>query len=151
MIDSYAGHPAEQPVRAIIPSLLLDWRGGKCAAGDIKLIPANSHWTAAACGGIDRVIRPQRFGAIEIVVYNWRHYFVPQGIELLCCSQLRHEKSVQTNIECVSKSVDRNFGIRSMVGEDAKSGIRWRDKIDMKEPSVDLGQGHAPAARAING
>src|SRR5207237_8618542 len=83
LIDGYAGHPAEQSVAAVIPSLLLNWRGGKYATGDVKLIPANSHWTAAARVGIDRVIRPQRFGATGILVYDWSHYFVPQCVELL--------------------------------------------------------------------
>ena len=38
-----------------------------------------------------------------------------------------------------------------MVGANAESGICRRDKIDMKEPGVDLGQGHAAGGRAVDG
>src|SRR5215470_10495396 len=37
-----------------------------------------------------------------------------------------------------------------MAWANAKSGIRWRDKVDMKEPGMDLGQGGGIAGRAIN-
>src|SRR2546430_17213939 len=59
LIDGYAGHPAEQSVAAVIPSLLLNWRGGERGPAGGKLIPANSQSTAAARPGKERLIRPQ--------------------------------------------------------------------------------------------
>ena len=36
-----AGHPAKQPVGAVVPILLLCWRSGNGVASHVKLVPAN--------------------------------------------------------------------------------------------------------------
>src|SRR5437773_2574427 len=78
-------------VAAIGPVLLLHGGGGKCAARNIELIPANSCWTGAILVGTNRTRRPQRFRATAVLVNHRGHDFISQCVHSLCCSILRHD------------------------------------------------------------
>ena len=65
LINSYAGHPAPQPIVAIGPILLLNSCSGEIAAGNIKLIPANSSRPVRVIQHYG-LVSPQRFGAVAI-------------------------------------------------------------------------------------
>jgi hypothetical protein len=145
-----AGHPAPQAVIAIGPGLLLHRCGGKIAASHIELVPANPCWAGAVRVGTNGAGRPQRFGATKVLVNHRRHDFITQGIQPLRGSLLRHEERSRV-CESVNEPVNRNLGVRRVVGADAESGICRRYKINMEKPRVDLSQGHAAAGRAVYG
>src|SRR5262245_52326258 len=148
-IYSDAGHPPPQPVIVISPRLLLHRGRGKCAASNIELIPANAGWASAVHISANSTVSPQRFCAATILVNNGRHDFIPQGIQSRRCSLLRHKPSSGIR-ECVNEAVDRDLGIWLMRCANAESGVRWRDKIDMKQPAMNLSQGYAAASRAVD-
>ena len=124
---------------------------GKCAAGHINLIPANTCWLGAVRVLANSARRPERFSAATVLINKRSHDFIAKGIDVLGRSQLRHDRKASATRECVDEWVNRDLGIRGMVRANAESGICRGGKIDMKEPGVDLGQGHAAGGRAING
>src|SRR5207237_231257 len=67
LIDSYAGHEAPQAVVTIAPILLLDRRGGKYAACDVKLIPAHNNRSVRETQDHD-LTSPHRFCAAKALV-----------------------------------------------------------------------------------
>src|SRR5262249_33462138 len=46
-----AGHPAKQPVAAIVPILLLCRCGWNCVTSHVELVPADSSWRSQSVGG----------------------------------------------------------------------------------------------------
>ena len=147
VINGDARHKAIQTIAGIGPRLLLHRRGGKCAAGHIKLIPANTCWLGAVRVLANSARRPERFRAATVLINNRSHDFIAKGIDVLGRSQLRHDRKASATRECVDEWVNRDLGIRGMVRANAESGICRGGKIDMKEPGVDLGQGHAAGGR----
>ena len=65
-----AGHPAKQPVGAIVPVLLLHGRSRNCVTGHVELIPAHSRRPGQGVIGRkqDRLIGVNGFGATTVLV-----------------------------------------------------------------------------------
>src|SRR5262245_58892037 len=149
VIHGDAGHPPPESVIVISPGLLLHRRRWKRTTGNIELIPANACWASAVHISANGTVSPQGFRAAAILVNNGGHDFIPHGIQSRRCSLLRH-KSTGGIREGVNEAGYCYLGIWLMRCANAESGIRWRDKIDMKQPAMNLSQGHAPASRAVD-
>jgi hypothetical protein len=68
----------------------------------------------------------------RVLVNHRRHDFIAKGIDSIGDSLLRHNGKASGTRECVDEWVNRDLGIRGMVGANAESGICRGGKIDMK-------------------
>jgi hypothetical protein len=118
-VGSYSGHPAPQTVVAVCPVFLLSRCGRKIAAGNIELIPTNSSRPIRVIQD-DRLICPQRFGAVSILVNDRRHDLVAKCIRGLRNSLLWHKQGPCVR-ECVNERVDCDQSIRSVVRANTQS------------------------------
>jgi hypothetical protein len=93
--------------------------GRKIAAGNIELIPTNSSRPVRVIQD-NRLISPQRFGAVSILVNDRRHDLVAKCIQGLRNSLLWHKQGRRVR-ECVNERVDCNHSIRSVVRANTQS------------------------------
>ena len=126
------GIKRHKPSLPLVHVLLLNSGSGKCAAGHIELIPANTRWLGAIRVGTNGSGRPQRFRAVAILINHRRHDFIAKGIDSIGRSLLRHDCKASATREGVHERVNCDLCVRSMVGADAESGICRRDKINME-------------------
>ena len=80
-----AGHPAKQPVGSVVPILLLCRRRGNCVTGHVELVPAHSRRPGQSVIGSeqDRLIGVNGFGTTAVLVDQWIHDLVTQGVQPL--------------------------------------------------------------------
>ena len=105
LINGYAGHKPPYPVAAIAQSLLLRRGGGKSAAGNIELIPANRSRSVAGKSAL-RSDPPTTIPCHRVLINDWRHDFIAKGLDAGGCSLLRHDAKPSGIRECVDERVD---------------------------------------------
>ena len=137
-----AGHPAKQPVGSVVPILLLCRRRGNCVTGHVELVPAHSRRPGQSVIGSeqDRLIGVNGFGTTAVLVDQWIHDLVTQGVQpLIGGSGPIGTQVARAGVECVFKAVDCDDAIRRMPSSNTKGGIGRCRKIDVKTADKDLG------------
>src|SRR5262249_32628849 len=131
------------------PILLLCSACRESAAGNVELVPANNSRPGRKIQDVS-LISPQRFRAVAELIYHRRHDFIAKSIQLKRRSRLRHDCKAGGICPRFDEWIDCDLGIRTVIGANAESRICRCDKIDMKQPAMDLSQSRVFTGRAVH-
>lgn len=149
MIHGEARHKPPQSIVSIAPILLLKRGRWKISSGHVELVPTDHRRTSWKIKD-PRRIGPQRLCPAKILVNHRRHQSVAKSINLLRSRWLRNNHPPCGIRPCLDKGINGDQCIGRVVRADTESRIRRSHEIDMKLPSLNLGQRGVLAGRAIN-